>query len=146
MIADGSEVYFLVRDSSVVHRTDPKHDGQRLLVACGREHGRQLVEQYRSRPFVDPEQWAAKIMRALDQPVESPKFEDTVLLNRMQITQLEARTAPTRTQRPLVLHAEGGVPSLRRHLDERQRPTSRRSLLFTAMPTSRLPPTHDGRS
>ncbi|WP_051838787.1 hypothetical protein [Streptomyces sp. NRRL WC-3742] len=67
VIADGSEVYFVVRDSSVVHRTNQEFDGRRLLVACGREHGRQLVEQYRDRPFVEPEQWAAKIGRALDQ-------------------------------------------------------------------------------
>ncbi|MEU1284459.1 hypothetical protein [Kitasatospora sp. NPDC005856] len=67
VISDGSEVYFVVRDSSVVHRTDPEFDGRRLLVACGREHGRRLVEQYRDRPFVGPEQWAAEIGRALDQ-------------------------------------------------------------------------------
>ncbi|MEU4586763.1 hypothetical protein ACIG0C_15250 [Kitasatospora aureofaciens] len=53
-----------------MHRTDPKLDGRRLVVACGREHGRQLVDQYRGRPVVEPEQWAAKIMRALDQHSE----------------------------------------------------------------------------
>ncbi|MFD5616669.1 hypothetical protein [Kitasatospora sp. NPDC127060] len=65
VIADGSELYFVAPDSSVVHLAHPERDGQRWIVACSREHGRQLVEQYRARPFVEPELWAGKIARAL---------------------------------------------------------------------------------
>ncbi|GAA2815633.1 hypothetical protein GCM10010441_45330 [Kitasatospora paracochleata] len=70
VIEDGGEVYFLVSDSSVVHRTDRKLDGKRMVVARGREHGRQLVEQCRARPFVELELWAGKIGRALDRRPE----------------------------------------------------------------------------
>ncbi|MEV7122199.1 winged helix-turn-helix domain-containing protein [Kitasatospora griseola] len=42
-------------------------------MTCSREHGRQMVEQYRARPFVEPELWAGKIARALaERPGLSP--------------------------------------------------------------------------
>lgn len=51
-ISDGSEYHAVVRDSSVDHRTDPNLDGKRLLTARSPEHGRQLIGQYKARPFV----------------------------------------------------------------------------------------------
>ncbi|MEV0052876.1 hypothetical protein AB0H34_20510 [Saccharopolyspora shandongensis] len=56
MISDKSELYSLVPDSSVIHASDPKFDGQRLIVACGDEHMRLLVEVYRRRPFIEADQ------------------------------------------------------------------------------------------
>ncbi|MFB9573690.1 hypothetical protein [Streptomyces yanii] len=39
-------------------------------MACTPEHGRQLIEQYQARPFVEPELWAGKVGRALLQHPE----------------------------------------------------------------------------
>ncbi|MBK6017593.1 hypothetical protein [Streptomyces sp. MBT53] len=66
MIDDGSELYAVVRDSSVIHAHDPKLDGGRMIVACSPEHLRDLQKQYRKRPFIDAELWAGKIYRAMD--------------------------------------------------------------------------------
>ncbi|MFE7525456.1 hypothetical protein ACFU7Y_07020 [Kitasatospora sp. NPDC057542] len=65
VISDGSEYHALVRDSSVTHRTDPRLDGKRFITACSPEHGRQLIEQYQDRPFVEAELQAGKTGRAL---------------------------------------------------------------------------------
>lgn len=65
VITDGSEVYARVRDSSAIHAHDARYDGERLVVACSREHGAELRRQYRERPFVDAELWAGKIARAM---------------------------------------------------------------------------------
>ncbi|MDY0812214.1 hypothetical protein [Kitasatospora purpeofusca] len=62
----------LVPDSSVVHESDPRLDGERVVTACSAEHLAVLVEVYRDRPFVPEEQWAAKVCRVLaerDDPV-----------------------------------------------------------------------------
>lgn len=62
----------LVPDSSVVDATDPELDGERVLLACSPEHLSALIEEYRRRPFVPEEQWAAKVCRTLlghDEPV-----------------------------------------------------------------------------
>ncbi|MFB7836136.1 hypothetical protein [Streptomyces sp. NPDC056056] len=67
VIDDGSELYAVVPDSSVVHARDPMLDGRRMIVACSREHQRDLEEQYRRRPFTDAELWAGKIYRAMDE-------------------------------------------------------------------------------
>jgi hypothetical protein len=67
VISDATEqLYNLVPDSSFVHVSDPRFDGQRLLTACGDEHMRLLVEEYRQRPFIEAEQWACKIHRAVE--------------------------------------------------------------------------------
>ncbi|MFF3071759.1 hypothetical protein ACFVSN_36035 [Kitasatospora sp. NPDC057904] len=62
----------IVPDSSAVHDTNPSLDGKRGLTACTVDHLAALVEEYRDRPFMPEEQWAAKIRRALatlDTPV-----------------------------------------------------------------------------
>ncbi|MEV0533609.1 hypothetical protein [Kitasatospora sp. NPDC050463] len=62
----------LVPDSSALHATDPELDGKRLVTACCVAHLDTLVDEYRRRPFVPEEQWAAKVCRALagyDEPV-----------------------------------------------------------------------------
>ncbi|MER6366371.1 hypothetical protein [Kitasatospora sp. NPDC001527] len=62
----------LVPDSSAVHAIDPGLDGRRVVTACSAEHLAALVDVYRHRPFVDEEQWAAKVCRTLadyDEPV-----------------------------------------------------------------------------
>ena len=46
-------MYTFVPDSLVTHAHDPRFDGRRLGVGCGREHLRRLVEQYEARPFVE---------------------------------------------------------------------------------------------
>ncbi|MFC5668362.1 hypothetical protein ACFP3U_36055 [Kitasatospora misakiensis] len=55
----------LVPDSSAVHASDPALDGRRVITACSAEHLAALVDEYRGRPFVPEEQWAAKVCRAL---------------------------------------------------------------------------------
>ncbi|MEE1787094.1 hypothetical protein PUR71_29930 [Streptomyces sp. SP17BM10] len=63
----------LVPDSSALHVSDPDLDGKRVLTACSVGHLGELIEQYRRRPFVQEEQWAGKVCRALaeydDEPV-----------------------------------------------------------------------------
>lgn len=54
-----------VADSSSVHPVNDWFDGLRLLTACGPEHLESLRAEYRRRPFVDEELWAAKMTRAL---------------------------------------------------------------------------------
>ncbi|MFF7656772.1 hypothetical protein ACFZCY_44460 [Streptomyces sp. NPDC007983] len=66
MISDQSEIYAVVRDSSVIHSHNPRLDGKRWLTAGSREHMAELVEQYEQRPFVDAELWAGKIGRAIE--------------------------------------------------------------------------------
>ncbi|MGX5185744.1 hypothetical protein ACWKT5_23705 [Streptomyces avermitilis] len=66
VVADATEWYSVVQDSSVVHSVDPRLDGRRMVVGCSREHLTQLIEQYKDRPFVDAELWAGKISRAID--------------------------------------------------------------------------------
>lgn len=65
VISEATELVALVQDSSAVHAHDAAFDGWRLVTACTQEHLRELVEQYRQRPFVEAEQWAGKIMRAV---------------------------------------------------------------------------------
>ncbi|MFE4309188.1 hypothetical protein ACFRR6_24425 [Streptomyces sp. NPDC056891] len=78
VIDDGSELYAVVRDSAVVHAHDPKLDGRRMIVACSREHQRDLEEQYRRRPFIDAELWAGKIYRAMDEHPDGMSEEKLV--------------------------------------------------------------------
>ncbi|MEU9048562.1 MULTISPECIES: hypothetical protein [unclassified Kitasatospora] len=62
----------LVPDSSALHPTDPDLDGKRILMACSVDHLAALIEDYRHRPFVQEEQWAGKVCRAIadsDEPV-----------------------------------------------------------------------------
>lgn len=54
-----------VADSSSVHPVNDWFDGLRLLTACGPEHLESLRAEYKRRPFVDEELWAAKMTRAL---------------------------------------------------------------------------------
>lgn len=66
VVADNTELYAVVPDSSVVHAVDPRLDGKRMVVGCSREHLAELVEQYKGRPFIDAELWAGKIGRAIE--------------------------------------------------------------------------------
>ncbi|MFE4054059.1 hypothetical protein [Streptomyces sp. YIM B13518] len=54
-----------VPDSSAAHPTHDWFDGLRLLTACGEPHLERLREEYRRRPFVQEELWAAKIGQVL---------------------------------------------------------------------------------
>lgn len=65
VVADNDLLSALVPDSSVLHGSDPDLDGKRVLTACSVDHLAVLVEQYRRRPFVPQEQWAAKVCRTL---------------------------------------------------------------------------------
>jgi hypothetical protein len=58
LVTDGSELYGLVPDSSVIHASDPSMDGSRLITACSDEHLVALRVRYAARPFVNEEQWA----------------------------------------------------------------------------------------
>ncbi|AUG81658.1 hypothetical protein CFP65_7053 [Kitasatospora sp. MMS16-BH015] len=72
IVADEDLLGALVPDSSALHESDPDLDGKRVVTACTAAHLVVLVEQYRDRPFVPEEQWAAKVCRALaefDEPV-----------------------------------------------------------------------------
>ncbi len=89
VIDDGSELYAVVRDSSVVHAHDPKLDGGRMIVACSREHLRDLQEQYRQRPFVDAELWAGKIYRAMDEHPAGMSEEELVEATGLTPAQIE---------------------------------------------------------
>jgi hypothetical protein len=87
-IANGSEVYDLVPDSSVIHAQDPTLDGKRFLTACSPDHLEELREQYRRRPFVNEELWAGKILRALEQHPEGldqDRLLEATGLNPLQI-------------------------------------------------------------
>lgn len=65
-IPNGTErLYAFVRDSSVLRASPGSSDGWRWLVACSAEHMLQLIQWYQRRPFVDAEQWAAKIARGI---------------------------------------------------------------------------------
>ena len=52
-------------DSSATHPTLDWLDGLRLLTACGEDHFERLRAEYRQRPFVKEELWAAKIAGVL---------------------------------------------------------------------------------
>lgn len=66
VIPDGTErLYAFVPDSSALRASSRSRDGWRWLVACDAEHMLQLVRWYEQRPFVEAEQWAAKIARGL---------------------------------------------------------------------------------
>ncbi|MEU0255321.1 hypothetical protein ABZ299_23070 [Streptomyces sp. NPDC006184] len=65
VIAADEAVRGYVPDSSSAHATLDWFDGLRLLTACGEEHLERLREEYRRRPFVREELWAAKITRIL---------------------------------------------------------------------------------
>lgn len=87
-VADDSEWYASVRDSSVVHAFDPKGDGRRLLVGCTSEHLKQLIEQYKRRPFIDAELWAGQIGRAIGhhpQGISADELAEETGLNPAQI-------------------------------------------------------------
>ncbi|MFB7908308.1 hypothetical protein ACFC1T_17910 [Kitasatospora sp. NPDC056076] len=65
VVGDDDLLGALVPDSSAVYGTDPALDGKRVLTACTVDHLAVLVEQYRARPFVAEELWAAKVRRAV---------------------------------------------------------------------------------
>ncbi|MFJ7149136.1 hypothetical protein ACIQVT_13180 [Streptomyces sp. NPDC100445] len=52
-------------DSSSAHAALDWFDGLRPLTACDEDHLERLREEYRRRPFVEEELWAAKIARVL---------------------------------------------------------------------------------
>ncbi|MEU3949744.1 helix-turn-helix domain-containing protein [Streptomyces sp. NPDC029526] len=58
-------VHCLVPDSSCVQERGGRADGLRLLTACGEGHLEELREDYRRRPFVEEELWAAKVAQVL---------------------------------------------------------------------------------
>jgi hypothetical protein len=66
VVSDSSEWYAVVPDSSSIHAVDAKFDGKRMVVGCTQEHLRELVEEYKRRPFVEAELWAGQIGRAIE--------------------------------------------------------------------------------
>lgn len=88
LVADGSRLYGLVMDSSVIHASDPAMDGSRLITACSDEHLTALQARYAARPFVHEEQWAGKLIRALPDagPAEPGDLQPPVDLARLQQT------------------------------------------------------------
>ncbi|MCC3655017.1 hypothetical protein LIX60_26820 [Streptomyces sp. S07_1.15] len=54
-----------VPDSSCAHPRRQWFDGLRPVTACSEEHFGVIREEYRLRPFVPEELWAAKVNRAL---------------------------------------------------------------------------------
>lgn len=66
VVGDDTELYALLPDSSAVHARDPALDGKRLVSACCKQHLDELAEQYRRRRFVEAEQWAGKVLRAVE--------------------------------------------------------------------------------
>ncbi|MGW2793618.1 hypothetical protein ACWC9H_27315 [Streptomyces sp. NPDC001251] len=55
----------LVPDSSSIHASDPKMDGNRLVTVCSAEHLTNIQQQYAQRPFIDAELWTGQIYRAM---------------------------------------------------------------------------------
>ncbi|UKD50823.1 hypothetical protein L3Q65_00575 (plasmid) [Amycolatopsis sp. FU40] len=94
VVDDDTELYALVPDSSVIHAHDPKFDGKRLVSACTEEHRHRLAEQYRRRPFVDAEQWAGKVLRAVEKN-RGRRIDDAVLveLTGLTVDQIHAGVA-----------------------------------------------------
>lgn len=78
LIADGTERYGFVPDSSVTHAIEPAWDGRRMVVACSGDHTRQLHAQAAARPYVDAELWAGKVLRAMQEARRADRFEVSV--------------------------------------------------------------------
>ncbi|MFD1934897.1 hypothetical protein ACFSKW_25825 [Nonomuraea mangrovi] len=89
LISDGSELYGVAQDSSMINADDPRFDGQRFLTACTYEHLIALREHYRRRPFVDEELWAGKITRALDDASEEYNLDDLTAATGLNPEQVE---------------------------------------------------------
>jgi hypothetical protein len=99
VIANGSECYAIAPDSSVIHAGDPKLDGQRVLSACSPHHLGELQQQYRQRPFVNEEQWAGKIRRAMaDHPLGLSQ-EQLIEATGLNLLQIERAVAWERERR-----------------------------------------------
>ena len=94
VVADETEPYAFVPDSSAIHVHDPKLDGKRLVSACTEEHLHQIVEQYRQRPFLHVELSAGKIYRAVDRN-PGRRIDDAVLveLTGLTVEQIHAAIA-----------------------------------------------------
>ncbi|MGI5292780.1 hypothetical protein ACQEVF_57045 [Nonomuraea polychroma] len=88
MITDGTEIYGLAPDSSMVHAGNPAYDGQRFLTACSREHLAALREQYQSRPFIEEELWAGKIGRALEFLPHRPSIQELAQATGLNVQQI----------------------------------------------------------
>ena len=65
-------------------------DGKRMVVGCTQEHLRELVEQYKRRPFVDAELWVGKIDRVMQQHPEGISEEDLAEATGLDLGQIEA--------------------------------------------------------
>jgi hypothetical protein len=90
VIPDGTErLYAFVPDSSALRASSRSRDGWRWLVACCAEHMLHLVRWYEHRPFVEAEQWAAKIVRGLadDQTCDEATLMELTGLTADQIRQ-----------------------------------------------------------
>jgi len=90
VVSDSTEWYALVPDSSSIHAVDAKFDGKRMVVGCTKEHLAELVEQYKHRPFIEPQLWAGKIARALDKYGGQISEEDLARETGLAPDQIEA--------------------------------------------------------
>ena len=89
--SDKTALYAFVPDSSATHAHAPALDGKRLVTACSEQHLDALADQYRSRPFVEAELWAGKILRAVkDNP--GKRIDDALLteLTGLTVEQIHA--------------------------------------------------------
>ncbi|WP_407548071.1 hypothetical protein QOM21_03585 [Streptomyces sp. Pv4-95] len=89
VITDHSEVHARVPDSSVVHPDDPELDGWRPLTACSAAHLAELRDEYERRPYIDEEQWAGKMSRALDRHPDGLTFEQMAAITGLTRGQLD---------------------------------------------------------
>ncbi|PAZ12913.1 hypothetical protein CLM62_27695 [Streptomyces sp. SA15] len=60
-----------------------------MVVGCTQEHLKELVEQYKRRPFVDAELWAGKIGRAMQQHPDGIDEEDLARETALSPEQIE---------------------------------------------------------
>ncbi|MGW5688994.1 hypothetical protein [Nonomuraea sp. NPDC003754] len=97
-VADGSELFSVAPDSSMVHASDPTWDGHRVLIACSPEHLAVLQEHYRRRPFVDEELWAGKLARALEGVDCTPPLAELTEATGLSLEQLQRCLAWIDTQ------------------------------------------------
>lgn len=65
-----------VADSSCAHPRRPWSDGLRRVTGCCADHYEAVREEYRRRPFVQEELWAAKIQRVFARGTRACTLEE----------------------------------------------------------------------
>ena len=88
VIYDGSEQYATVRDSSAVEPHSSTPDGERQLVACGREHLDELVGIYENRPYDEDELYAYVLLRAARLSPDHHDVEDLAFMTGLGVVEV----------------------------------------------------------